>query len=785
MPCSDSRIFLIAWIALLLLCLMYCGKRVVHDRAIESNILGLIPRSGDGALQSQAQDELLAASERSFVLLVAGDSEQQGLKAAQELKVKLRDANFSPATNDAALPRQLANLYHPYRQQLLTARQREYFTHTNVQTIASDALARLYSPVRNYSPYSFTVDPFNLAGGWQASLFGGRDRFLPSAVPSVLDGDERWYVLQGELSASPFDQALQRSLTSLLQKFETQGVRVLRSGLVFHAAEGADLAQAEITTVGAGSLLGIVLLVILVFRSAWALLAIMIVLGSSTFVAVAICLLVFDKLHLVTLAFGSTLLGLAADYCFHFFCKWRASGDALLARNIVAKGVLLSLVTSAMAYLLQLISPFPGLQQFAVFITAGLIMACVTVLVVLPQVASDRVLAGPRLAGLFGAVVLPLYRRLAGHRWPVASVLLIMLLLAVAAVARQGASDDIRLLNTSGDKLLAEERKVRDLTLRIGSQRFFIVKGRTQQEILEATEQLSRSLLSISPASQTADKGVEAPAERDANASNTLLSIAQFIPSLEQQRHDHHLVQQKIYGPGGALEILCQSVPNLCAQNTAAALAFLPTLVPQRMPVELQEALKLDALLGDGFSLALPLADSLDPVLAVQVAGAMDAVDYVDTVQNLTQLLAQLRVQVSLLLIGFVACLTCASLWLFGRDGWSLIISLLLTVIFSLAISAAGGLTLFHVMALLLVMGLTVDTSIFYIKLGFDQDTWLAAALSCGTSLLAFGLLSFSQVAVLEQFGSVVFSGLIFAWLLTPLIFCLLQKTDSARTQYA
>ncbi|MGI9287728.1 MAG: MMPL family transporter [Pseudomonadales bacterium] len=766
----SSRAFLIGWIVLLLLCLLYSGKRVVQDKAIASNILGLIPQSHDGALQSLAQDELLAASERSFVLLVASATAEKGLAAAQALENALHDANLIPADDSAALPRQLANLYHPYRQQLLTTQQRHYLNHTDVQTIADAALAKLYSPVRSYSPYPFTDDPFNLAGGWQTALFGGADRFLPSAVPSVLDGEQHWYVLNGELYASPFDQAVQRSLTTLLREFTAPDVRILRSGLVFHAAEGADLAQSEISTVGAGSLLGIVLLVVLVFRSAWALWSILIVLGSSTLFAVTSCLLVFDNLHMVTLAFGSTLLGLAVDYCFHFFSKWRASGNALQARKLISKGVLLSLVSSAIAYLLQLMSPFPGLQQFAVFITAGLLMACFTVLIVLPLVLGNRVLAGPRLTGLFSSVVLPLYQRVATLRWPVICVLLTALLLAVAAVARQGASDDIRLLNTSGDTLLAEERAVSELTVRVGSQRFFIIQGDTKQEMLQATEQLSDSLW---------------PQHKDdpgqADTSNSLFSIARFIPSLEQQRQDHLLVQEKIYGPGRALEILCQSLPDLCKQNAPAAADFLTTLVPERMPAQLQRALKLNAVLGDGFSLALPLADSLDPVVATQVAGTIDAVDYVDNVANITQLLAQLRVQVSALLIGFIACLTGASLWLFKRDGWLLITSLLLTVVYSLALSAAGGLTLFHVMALLLVMGLTVDTSIFYIKLGFNQDTWLAAALSCGTSLLAFGLLSFSQVAVLEQFGSVVFSGLIFAWLLTPLIFCLFQP----RFQYA
>lgn len=137
----------------------------------------------------------------------------------------------------------------------------------------------------------------------------------------------------------------------------------------------------------------------------------------------------------------------------------------------------------------------------------------------------------------------------------------------------------------------------------------------------------------------------------------------------------------------------------------------------------------------------------------------------------------------SILLIGFAASLSVASLWLFKRGGWPLILSPLLAVLFCLALATPSGVTLFHVMALLLVMGLTVDTAIFYLQLGFNADTWLAAALSSATSVLAFGLLSFSEVAVLEQFGSVVFSGLIIAWLITPLVYCLFHCAEGARLQ--
>lgn len=623
----SQRATFAAWILLLLLCLIYSGKRVIEDRALASNILGLIPQSADDELYSKAQSELLAASERSFAILLAGSTAEHGLRAAQRLEAALDDANMLPDEDRSGLPRRLAELYRPYRQQLLTHEQRQSLRDSDAQTIAAATLQRLYSPVRSYSPYSFAEDPFNLAGDWQAALLGGGKRFLPSAVPSVLDDGRYWYVVSGELKASPFDTDSQRRLLALLQEFAALDIDLLRSGLVFHAAAGAELAQAEISTVGAGSMLGIVLLVTLVFRSLLAIMAILMVLTASTVAAVAVCLLVFDSLHLVTLAFGSTLLGLAADYCFHFFCKWRASGSAAIGRDLVRNGVLLSFVSSAVAYLLQALSPFPGLQQFAVFITTGLLMACFTVLVTLPYLLRRKTLAGARLAGLFNNAVSPLYRRLASHRLPVVGLLAGALLVAQIALLRHGASDDVRLLNTSGAALLVEEGKVGELTVRVGSQRFFILKGNDEQQILEATERLASALAAATQAN-----------------GDALLSVARFVPSQKQQRQDHALIQQKLYGPGGALELLCQSLAEICQQARPAALAFDPTLVPGKIANGLRHSLRLDAMRGAGFSLALPLSSELDPVIAAQAAATIESVDYVDNIQRLTGLLAQLRV---------------------------------------------------------------------------------------------------------------------------------------------
>ena len=80
------------------------------------------------------------------------------------------------------------------------------------------------------------------------------------------------------------------------------------------------------------------------------------------------------------------------------------------------------------------------------------------------------------------------------------------------------------------------------------------------------------------------------------------------------------------------------------------------------------------------------------------------------------------------------------------------------------------GLNLFHLMALILVLGIGLDMGIFLIETDEAAHTWLAVSLSAYTSLLAFGLLALSDTPVLHHFGLTVAIGLSLVWLLVPLM---------------
>lgn len=753
--------FAVLWGMLIFICAIYSSVKVIFGNGFESNILSLIPDDLVPVESQQIKAQLMKQMEQNFIILLKGEDSAQGLQLAQTLKAQLQPVlDVTISESAAQMAKAIKDFYFPFRYQLLSPQMRDQLLAHSPQQLAENRWRTMVGPIRSYAPYQFEDDPFNLGGEWAQSIARLGGRFEATEVLSVKDGPDNWYLIRGELQLSPFNveiqQRLLNSLDNFVQQQDSKSFELLTSGLFFHAAQGTRIAQSEISTVGAGSLLAIILLVLIIFRSAQSFLFILSVLACSTLVALSVTWLIFGQVHLVTLAFGSTLLGLAADYCFHFLVKMRAMGNPSIAQKLLYKGLVVSCLTSVAAYLIQLFSPFPGLQQFAVFVASGLVAACLTVLILgvfLKPVSPLSIPAGQ----VFDSLFLPAYRKIAGWGVWLVVIGLVIMFVALFNLLRQGVVDDVRLLNTSGSQLIESEQRVQQLLGNFSMQRYFLVEGQSPQQVLQYMDLLEKE---IGEALQ-------------ADASQLIVSPTSVVPSLIQQQADYQLIQEKVFSPQGAAVILCQLLQSDCEWLTPQP-DFSTELSPEQLPQVLMPLSPSLVLLKSSTAVVF----FRDEQFAAQIAAInlqTPGVTYVDQVENLTSILKNFRQETGWLLGGFYLCLVIFSLLVFKRGGILVISAVTFSSVVALSAASGAGITLFHTLALLLVIGITVDTAVFYITPGLDRDTWTASTLACLTSIIAFGLLSLSQVPLLNQFGLVVFFGLICAWLITPLIYFLLE----------
>lgn len=728
------------WGVLLFVCAIVLAMQLVKGSPWDTRITSLLPDNAQTPLLDRADSRLTGAVENRLTLLVGGD-EPRG-KATQLLQL-LRDHQVVVSSADQPLAPPGAEL----------SQQRYYLLADSLNSAGPDAWAeravtRLYTPgIDN----ALRRDPFGLLDAWMSQQLGPLQ--LDGEFPVLSEGDRRWLVVTGELMGSPYDMALQQRLNASLEAFGQAhpDTPLLRAGLVFHAAAGASQAKREISSIGLGSLLGIVGLLWLVFRDARTLLSLLLPLACGLLFALPLTWLIFGTLNLLTLAFGASLIGVAIDYALHLQCARHLEPDRRLSHLWPALRA--GLLSSLAAYLVQLATPMPGLRQMATFALLGLLGAWLTVRFWLPLLPLYPHPATARFANRLAWLQLP-----AGVRWP-------WIVLAGSAVMAAGligtalqGSDDLRQLNTSPPELIDEQRRVQSMVGGPGGRRYLLVTAPDPAALLTRLEALDDSLAELSATGQL----------------TYYRHIAQAVPSTATQGHNLDEVKQR-YAAALPLFIKSAGLPaTVAAQMNQALDQAQPLSIEQWLssPIgQRDQALWLASAGGSGPAAIVTLGEMTPPARdRIQQLALEDDIVFQDTVERLGRQFSRLRDSIALWLAIAVLGLGLVFAWRYRTAAWRVLLPPVGAVIATLAIfSAMGtGLTLFHLLGLLLVLGIGLDAGIFSVEHATSRAAWLAVTLSCASSLLAFGLLALSSTPALAHLGSTCLIGLSCTWLLVP-----------------
>jgi predicted exporter len=108
----------------------------------------------------------------------------------------------------------------------------------------------------------------------------------------------------------------------------------------------------------------------------------------------------------------------------------------------------------------------------------------------------------------------------------------------------------------------------------------------------------------------------------------------------------------------------------------------------------------------------------------------------------------------------------------YRRRAWRVLAPTALASVVTLAVLGFAGmpLQLFHVLALMLLLGVGVDYGIFMQEKperGLAAP-WLAVGLSAMNTILSFGLLGLSNTPALQAFGLTMLLGTALVWLTAP-----------------
>ena len=127
------------------------------------------------------------------------------------------------------------------------------------------------------------------------------------------------------LNQSPYQSNYQSEIINLLNGISltieqvNPDIKIIKSGVIFHAETGTRNAKSEISIMSSVSLVGVLLLLLTVFKSTKPFMATIFVIATGAVTSLAVCLLFFDQVYLITLIFGTSLVGISVDYSLHYF----------------------------------------------------------------------------------------------------------------------------------------------------------------------------------------------------------------------------------------------------------------------------------------------------------------------------------------------------------------------------------------------------------------------------------------------------------------------------------
>jgi predicted exporter len=597
----------------------------------------------------------------------------------------------------------------------------------------------------------------------------------------LLTRDHRHAVIFVGTKHSPFSSSAQGPLLDEIGRAFDEANRQAGGALTLERAGVAPIAvdaerriRGDLQRISVISTVGVVLLFLFLFGSLRSVMLALLPIVGGALVAMTIGVLLFGKLHAMTLTIGSSLVGVAMDYPIllltHRVLAPEESADRVMRRIWV--GILLGGVTTAAGFAALAWTSFPGVREMAVTSSAGILAALAVTRWVLPPLLAGR---PPRAAVLWRAAaramaVLGSVRR---RRWLPLVSLTAVGLVCVLGLPRLRWLDSLAALNAADPRLKAETDRVRARISSFEEGRLVIATAPTEEQALRINDEIAARLAGV----------------QRAGAIEGSASLHAFVWSAALQARNRAAVSAAPDLAGRTLAALGREgfrtetfVPFTQAMQALHGDPSSSAPAPPLRLADLQGSPLAPLVrpfvveLGQDIGILTFLRGVKAPAAVEAALADLPGARYFDQAAFLDQTYARFRVQ-TLQAVGVGLVLILLVLYLRYRD-WRRTLGALLPA--ALAAAATLGVlglagvpaNLLHVLSLLMVLSMGVDYGVFLVEateVRTSGPTLVSVAASCGTTVLSFGLLALSGTPALRAVGLTVGIGILLSLALVPL----------------
>lgn len=333
---------------------------------------------------------LIGGEEEIVALARQSSSTYRVLCDTQEAKEAVLGLENRSRSTKEVDPKAMYNLFCEKGEGILGKKARELLEAGETNRIVKTAKRRDFMGVGMFpkavDPYYFLNDFVLELKAFQPTLPEGAELIYRDINGSQRSGN---YLSEGS-GTEPNGEATRTSELKSLLELARKRSDIHLSGSPFHALLATERTKKEVNFLGAISIAAVFILGLLLARTwrIFPLLFLALALGfGAAFLAVV---LVFKSIHVVTILFGTSLIGLGVDYCYHGFLEPEKKKELTSA-----------LVTTSLAFVPLFFSGVAALSQMALFTIVGIAVIYIFVILTADRFAirrdfGQKILSSPR-----------------------------------------------------------------------------------------------------------------------------------------------------------------------------------------------------------------------------------------------------------------------------------------------------------------------------------------------------------------------------------------------------
>lgn len=775
--------------AFTLLLVAVLGSYSLARLDLTNSITYFMPQETENEIVALSLELVESPLSRRMVLAVEGGptsrvvAEELADALAEHPEVEWVERGF-----DASFARALYDLYFERRFYLAS-------NHPSVEIPAWTSNEALAERARRAKVRIAQPDGMLVARTLGADPLGLSERMLARIEASRPSGggqgaDETFATLQIGLRSSPFDSRVQMPFLEFIEAEFARiaerhggGLWLDQNGVNRFAVSAERTIRGDVNLISSVSMIVVVALFLLVFRSLKQLgIAFLVPLGGFA-AAMAVAVSGGEAVHGITLGFGFALIGVAIDYPIHLMNHHALATDGSSIREVrdsIRSSMLLSGLTTTLAFSSLALSDFPGLSGMGRFGGLGVLVALAMTLLLLPSFLNRPVEASPtqlRLASTFEALV----EGLVARRGLALAMLLGAGLLAGIGVPRLVWQDDPSSLMATDPDLLAEADRVRARVADFEGTRFVVALAEDAETALELNADVAARL-----------EGLIAEGQLEAMGS-----LHSFLWPASLQRANRAAFEREAMN--GALAdrveraFVEQGFRGDAFGDFRAALeeTALPPLTREDLLAS-PLARVLDAHVElEGRHAIVTFLRGVESSEAMEVAFAgLEGAYYVDQkalVADLYEGYRRSTIQRVAMGAGIVLLVLFVRYRNFAR-GLLAFLPAGLATLCTLGVFGLAGIpvNVASAVSLLVILGMGVDYGIFAVdasgRAARQGATLSSLLISCVTSIFVFGVLALSAQPVLQSIGLTTGLGVLFALVLSPIVLALAADREEVPT---